>query len=130
MNISKERMAEESLERIMHIQEHISAVEAAVYSIMKRDRNKIIDYGNLRECLINDELDEWRKLFMWGLTLDKERRDRIKAAAHNRFLRDGMHVANWINNGISPGTWFVADEAKFRTMAKAAFSPTDLEIKS
>jgi len=59
------------------------------------------------------------------LTLDREEQDRIKAAVYDRFLRDGMSVATWMNNGTSPGSWLSCNEDAFREMAKAAFAPKE-----
>lgn len=87
-----------------------------------------IDCGNLHRELLDSELHEWRNLFMWALTLGDEARDRIKAAAHERFLRDGMHVAHWLTpEGTTPGKWLSTDEEEFREMARAAFAPKAME---
>ena len=82
MKVTREQMARESLERIELLQEHTRAVDAAAYCISARDRHAKIDHGNLRDKLIQAELDEWRKLFMWAITLDDDERARIKAAAY------------------------------------------------
>jgi hypothetical protein len=119
-------MIEEALVRIEMLQSHISAIEAAASCLFKRRHHGFqIEYGNLRTTLFEEELDEWRKLFMWGLTLSDEERDRIKAAAYQRFLSNKTHVAYWINDGISPGQWLAADEDEFRAMAKEAFKPSN-----
>jgi hypothetical protein len=62
---------------------------------------------------------------MWGLTLTQEEQDRIKAAAHERFLSKRMSVAHWLNDGVTPGQWVEADEVEFRKMAAKAFSPSN-----
>jgi hypothetical protein len=123
MKFTNKRMVEEAMVRIEHLQAHISAIEAAARCIHERKRHIQIEYGTLRELLYQEEMSEWRNLFMWAITLDEAERDRVKAAAHHRFLADGMHVAHWINNGVSPGSWLSADEDEFRAMAKAAFMP-------
>lgn len=123
MKFTNKKMAEEAMVRIEHIQAHLTAIDAAARCLSERRPHQAIEFGNLRDALYYEEMEEWRKLFMWGLTLADDERDRIKASAHQRFLRDGMHVAHWINNGISPGSWLSADEAEFKSMAKAAFMP-------
>lgn len=116
MKVTREQMARESLERIELLQEHTRAVDAAAYCISARDRHAKIDHGNLRDKLIQAELDEWRKLFMWAITLDDDERARIKAAAHERFLSDRMHVADWFSGGTSPGVWLELDSANLARM--------------
>jgi len=122
MKFTNKKMTEEAMVRIEQIQSHIAAIDAAARFIrMHCGRHIDVDYGSIREQLITAELDEWRNLFLWAITLDDAVRDRIKAAAHQRFLADGMHVADWMNGGVSPGSWLSADEDEFREMAKSAF---------
>lgn len=80
---------------------------------------------NIVNKLYEEEMVEWRKLAMWGLTLDDADRDRIKAAVHQRFLRDGMSVHDWMNDGVAAATGFLATKAEFRAMAKTAFAPKE-----
>lgn len=63
---------------------------------------------------------------MWGLTLDDAERNRIKAAAHHRFLRDGISVGTWLNDGVEPSKWLTSDAEEFRDMARKAFGPKDV----
>jgi hypothetical protein len=124
MKITNKQLVFEAMVRIQDIQNHIKAIEEASYYLQNRDRQIRIDYGNIRSLLIDRELDEWRGLMMWGLTLDDQYKDRIKAAAHARFLHDGISVSHWLNqDGVSPASWFEADEIEFRKMAKTAFGP-------
>ena len=123
MKITNKKVIEECMVRIKTAQEHISAVEMAGYFIRDVRRYRNVEYGNIRDLLIEIELDEWRNLAAWGLTLDDAERDRVKAAVYQRFLRDGMNVSKWLNDGIEPSTWLAADEEKFRAMAKKAFGP-------
>lgn len=123
MKFTSKQMVEETLIRIEQIQAHIGAIEAAVRYLNHRNRHGNIDCGTLRSSLIQEELKEWQNLFMWGMTLDGAERDRIKAAGYQRFLRDGMHVAQWMNDGVSPTHWLEADDAEFRAMARKAFAP-------
>lgn len=115
------------LERIDILQEHIRRVSAALSYMRMLDRRADVDADDIIHKLTRLENDEYRKLAMWGLTLDDADRDRIKAAVHHRFLRDGMSVADWINGGVTPGSWLTSDEAEFRAMAKKAFSPRNKE---
>lgn len=114
------------LQRIDILQEHARRVqEACVYVRRLNSFSTDVDDGNLTQKLYEEENDEWRKLAMWGLTLDDADRDRIKAAVHQRFLRDGMSVHDWMNNGASAGSWLSSDDAEFMAMAKKAFGPKE-----
>lgn len=124
MKLTKLDMVEQALVRIQMFQEHVSNIDRAASCLCNCDRfHGTIDYGDIRDRLVHQELDEWRNLAMWGLTLNDKERDRIKAAVHDRFLRDGMHVAQWFNGGNAVGSWLVAEEVEFRAMAKLAFAP-------
>jgi hypothetical protein len=125
MKITNKQIVEESMVRIEQLQLHIAAIDAAVRCLSERRKNFQIDFGNLRDALYYEEMNEWREMFMWGLTLSDDDRDRIKMAAHQRFLRDGMYAAKWFNNGRTPGSWLSADEAEFRAMVKSVFSPAE-----
>jgi hypothetical protein len=125
MKLTNKKLVLEIMERIELIQQHIKNLEQAASYAVSRRRYENVDYGNLRNALVDEELHEWRNLFMWGLTLDKEEQERIKAAAFQRFLRDGMHVANWLNDGVSPSSWLVEEEQEFRKMAKKVFGPAE-----
>jgi len=117
-------LCEESAMRIGQIQEHIKSVDAAISCLHERNGFDFkSDVGQLLNCLYSEELKEWRHFFMFGLALDDDDKDRIKAAAYQRFLNDKMHVAHWLNNGISPAMWMSADEKRFREMVKRAFYP-------
>ena len=125
---SPERFVTEALERIEVLRKHMSACESAAYHLRNRDgyyRETPTGWEELRRGLMQAELDEWRGVMMFGLTLDSKKRDRIKAAAHERFLKEGTTVAHWWNDGTPPGQWLVADEDKFREMARKAFAPKE-----
>lgn len=81
--------------------------------------------GNTYELLIEKELDEWRGLMMWGLVVDGAIRDRIKAAAHDRFLSERVSVNKWWNDGQEASHWYTSTEEEFREMARKAFAPKD-----
>ena len=125
MKLTNKSIAVGCLERIEVLQEHVRRVNDAVHYIRSLDRRTEIDHGDIINKLYEEEMVEWRKLAMWGLTLDDADRDRIKAAVHHRFLRDGVSVADWINGGVTPGWWLKSDEEEFRAMAKKAFSPKE-----
>jgi nicotinic acid phosphoribosyltransferase len=125
MKISNKKLVEECLERIELLQLHIAAVDSAKahLSRLKQWQGVRVDSGNLRSELIDSELDEWRKLFMWCLTIEDETRDRIKAAAYQRFLDQRNNVSQWLNpDGVVAGSWLKADEDEFRIMVSKLFS--------
>lgn len=123
MKLTNKDIVEQCMQRIELMQQHVQNIDNAARFLGEARRWETVDLGNLRHGLIDQELAEWRKLAMWGLTLDDAERDRIKAAVHDRFLRDGMHVADWFSGGVSPNSWLSSDESEFREMAKAAFAP-------
>ena len=113
------------MERIDVLQEHVRRVNDAMIYMRMLDRRAVIAADDIIRKLTTLENDEWRKLSMWALTLNGSDQDRIKAAVHQRFLRDGMSVADWINGGVTPGWWLKSDEEEFRAMAKKAFAPKE-----
>ena len=128
MKVANKQVVEECLVRIQLLQEHVNAVDAAAYFVSHLEPHYAtpVDFGNLREKLISLELEEWRKLFMWALTLTAEEQDRIKAAAHDRFLNNKAYVAHWFTGGgYTTGKWLVADEEEFREMAREVFAPKE-----
>ena len=128
MRITNNNVVEECLSRIDMLQTMIKHVEEArdfVNSFSYYD-NKV-DCGNLRSRLIDKEIDEWRNLAMWGLTLEPDEQDRIKGAVYQRFLSENTSISHWLNNGITPSSWFAEDEEKFREMALNAFKPRPIK---
>ena len=124
MKLTQKEIAKECLERIEELQEFQRSVDAAASLLRHRKSyRENIDYGNLRDFLFQDELDEWRNLFMWALTLEDAERDRIKLAAHERFLAKNMDVSKWFNGGVEAGSYMSATAEEFRKMAKEAFAP-------
>ena len=77
--------------------------------------------GNLHAVLIERELDAWRKLFMWSLTLTDKEQARIKAAAHDRFFKRDMYISTYLSDQPEDG-WLNADEEEFRKFARRVFS--------
>lgn len=123
MKLTNKEIVSQCMERVKCWQHHCAAIDAACYALNNDKRHVSVETGNLRDLVIQRELDAWRDLAMWGLTLDKDERDRIKAAVHERFLRDGMNVAKWFSNGRDPGSWLAADDEEFRAMAREYFAP-------
>ena len=114
-------IVKECLIRINEIQEYAEQYQGILYFI-RLDNREDLDSGNVYNKLVERELGEWRNLFMWGMTLNEEERNDIKALAHSRFLENGRHVANWLTkNGITPSTWLTKDEEEFRKMAREYF---------
>lgn len=102
----------------------ISEFDAMVRYAREQNKFAEISSGNLREILYGIEIDQWRKLLMWGITLDDKDRDRIKGMVHNRFLSHNMGVIDWLNNGIQPSRWFSAEEDEFRSLVEKTFYPS------
>lgn len=121
--MSKKNILEETMTRIMQIREMQESYMNCVQALRRKDR----DYQHGDRKVFNDlcqwELDEWRNLLLWGIVCDQPTRDRAKAAAHERFLSERHSVAEWLNDGVRPNKWLVADEEEFRKMAKEAFAP-------
>ena len=116
-------MIEQALERIAYIRELQEGYIAGQTFLQRRDRDYKRGDGKLLSDLMQAELDEWRNLLMWALVADIDTQDRIKAAAHQRFLSERHAVAQWFNDGAYPSSWLKADENEFREMARKAFAP-------
>lgn len=127
MKFTPRKIAEEQLVKIEMLQQMIqefSHMTSFLHNL--RIFEGKVDAGNIHHLLIQRELSEWRNLFMFALTLSDEERDRIKAAAYERFLRDDMNVSSWMSpSGISPSFWLASDEEEFRAMARKAFGPRE-----
>ncbi len=126
------RVIEEILGRIEELQVHTKNLNAALRHVNLRNHNR--GSGAMESALRNElyrlELEEWRNLFMWGMVVDEAARDRIKAAAYERFLGDRIAVTHWLEpSGISPGMWYSADEEAFRDMAREAFAPRTVAVE-
>lgn len=125
MNLTNRDMVLQCMQRIESIQHALDLLDQIKRLIWDDHRSREIDEGDIGRILIEKELGEWRNLCMWGLTVTDAERDRIKTAVHERFLRNGMSVAHWWNNGVAPSSYLTADEEQFREMARKAFAPTD-----
>jgi hypothetical protein len=128
MKLTNKKVVEQALARIDIIREKQEWVYQALSLLRARTPRTKPDAGNIMQLLHEAELDEWRNVGMWGLTLDQAEQDRLKAAFHDHFMGKNKHVAYWLNDGISPTTWFAADEEEFRKMAREAFSPKETNL--
>ena len=121
LTITNQNIVEDCLRNIDMLQSHIQHVEAAVYYANQCRHKHGLDAGTLRQTLIEEELDQWRSLFMWGLTVDEQVRARIRAAAYDRFLSHGKEICQWLNAGHCPSAYLVADEEEFRKLVDRLF---------
>lgn len=117
-------MMEQILGRIMNIREMIESL-SVIRSFVTNGGKENLNEGNFREELYRRELDEWRGLMMWGLVCDEKDRQRLKAAAYERFIGERMDVRRWIFDGSEPSSWMVKDEENFRKQAKELFKPDE-----
>lgn len=125
MKLTNREIVEQILERIKLIQQHTCAVIAAK-NYANRTFHTSDQLGeDLIDRLCHMETEEWRNLFMWGLTLTEKEQERIKTAAYKKFLSDGISVANWWNDNTYPGHYFDVDEKEFREMARKVFGPKE-----
>lgn len=125
MKFTQRKVAEQLLAQIELIQMHVQNIDNATYCLnQETSSNTNVNLGNLRSLLMQKEMDAWRSLFMWSLTLNNEEQDRIKAAAHERFLKGDKTVSAFLEHCM-PGRWIVADKEEFREMARKAFAPKE-----
>lgn len=126
MKLTNKDIVQRSLEKISYLQEATEAHYAAL-RVAQRLRQGIADPvnpGNIGTVLIQAELDEWRGLFMWGLTLTDAEREPIKAMAHARFMDDRASVSEWLTGNLGRvDSWLESDEAAFRDLARRHFEP-------
>jgi len=126
--MKNKEIVQQLLEQIEVVRQHYDAVQGALYYIrtIKRGTDKSSLYPDeLLTALVTEELELWRRVFMFGLTLPDDERDRIKAAAYEWFLSDQMSVAYYLFGGENAGKWFVKDEEEFRAMCKEIFAPKE-----
>lgn len=124
--MTTKELIKRELSLIEMVQMHRNNVRNAFYFIQQRHGRESLDVGNITKELYRIELDHWRSLFMWALTVSKKDRAEIKARAYARFLNDGMHVANYFSeDGNTPGMWSAETEEDFRALCKEAFLEPD-----
>lgn len=124
MKLNRTDMIEHISAKIQAIHEHTTAVHAAIRCANPPPYAQNVGADQLITALYRLELEEWRRLFMWGLTLSVAEQARIKAAAHDRFLSDQRSASEWFAMCQS-GQWLAADEEQFMEMARVAFAPKD-----
>lgn len=111
------------LTKIEAIQHYVSDVETASRFLHNLGAVSEDFRCDLRSALIEHELRAWRDVFMFGITLDAPERERIKAAAYDRFLAPKYSVVQWMNSGVMPAQWLTADEKAFRAYVDQLFNP-------
>ena len=106
------------LEEIEVTQSHFNAVRSAMnYASTGSYINRCFN-EDLLDALSHIELDLWRRVFMFGMTLKDEDRNRVKAAAYQRFLSSGGREP-------SHASWLKVDEKEFREMTREVFAPKE-----
>lgn len=73
------------------------------------------------------ELEHWHSLFMFGLVVPDEIKDRIKAAAYERFLNEKASIMEFAYCGEIPSSWFTKDEEEFRKLLRERYLRTTNE---
>lgn len=114
----------DTLASIEAAQEQLIRFDEMLSYIRGHNRYTELSTGNIRETIYGIEINQWRRLLMWAITLTDEERDRIKAAVHHRFLRKDQSIIDWINGGISPSFWYTAEEVEFRELVEKTFAPS------
>lgn len=123
MELKNKDLVLQTLERIECIHQMLDQLQNIVHFCSNRYESSNTG-SELHTKLIEKELNEWRNLMMWCLTLTGDEQDRVKSAVYDRFLNDGMCVSHWLSSdGKTPSRWLLADEEEFRTMAKELFAP-------
>lgn len=108
------------MKEIEIVRNHYSAVMRAMgYATDGIYCNKAFS-DDLLNALNHKELELWRKVFMFGLTLPATDQERIKAAAYEEFLAPNRSVREYITSGHQ---WLVSEEEEFREMARKLFMP-------
>lgn len=125
IEISATKIIADAFKRVAYIHELIEGHLATCRFLENKwgERSGKHVSGNTYELLIEKELSEWRGIMMWGLVVDDATRDRIKAAAHDRFLSEKQSVNKWWNDGQEASHWYTSTEEEFREMARKAFAP-------
>jgi hypothetical protein len=124
--LNKHSGAQEQIEKIMEqieiVNLHIRALEDVGSFIYKHNRHEEkIEANDYYDILVKIEVNKWRDLFMFGLVIDDETRDRIKAAAYDRFLKNKVVTRFIAETELS--SYLEADETKFLEMARELFAP-------
>lgn len=118
-------MVRQIWEQIDLLQYHYNAVQSAMFHIQTMhgpDCQKTFS-SDLLDALNRKELDAWRTLFMFALTLPQKERDRVKAAAYEKFLNKHTSVASYMNNFHGASSWACEEEEEFRANVEKLFAP-------
>ena len=99
---------------------HYSAVQRAMGYATDGIYYNTTFSDDLLNALNHRELELWRQVFMFGLTLPAADQERIKAAAYEEFLSPDRSVREYITSGHQ---WLVSEEEEFREMARKLFAP-------
>jgi hypothetical protein len=112
------------MEKIETTRNHYQAIHSAMYFARNNGYySDTVFSADLTRALVDIELGLWRQVFMFGMTLNDKEQERIKAAAYQRFLADGISVKDYLPGGANAGSWLVSDEEEFREMCKKLFVP-------
>jgi len=127
---SMQGLLKDYMERLEEVRLHLDSLERTsryVYDSCHGRNNEKTEaaYNVLRTSLMDRELDLWRYVFMFALTVPEKERERIKAAAHDRFLSKHWSILDHMYNGRTPKQWLTADEQTFRDMCTEAFKPKE-----
>jgi hypothetical protein len=121
-------MVVKALENVMFWQEHQTAVRAAMQAVNETWYNRdSVDCGKLLNSLYDCELREWHNLMLFGLAVSDDTRQRVKAAAYQRFLAGNVAVNKWLSDSptVPCCHWLSADDTAFREMCRRTFAPSD-----
>lgn len=122
-------VALQALERIAVIRKYLSFFDGALQYVNNHitSYNEVIGEKDLRNRLVQLELEEWRNIAMWGLTLSEEDQDRIRAILYERFFaeKNGVKadVSRWWSDSFPPGSFLTATVEEFREMVRKVFFP-------
>ena len=121
MKFTNYNLAHQCLVKIEACQKHMEHLDVACHFLHGFNPRLEVTTGTLRSLLVEEELETWRNLFMWAITMDDAERDRIKAAAYERFLSPEISVGRYFSENTAG--WLASDEEEFREMCRRLFSP-------
>lgn len=85
-------------------------------------------YNQLSNFIHEKELDAWRNVFMFALTLDSEQQKEIKALAYKRFMESRkaiMYLLDDIGEHKFSGAYTVKEENELKQYLKDHFGEKD-----
>lgn len=128
MKLRNDKMSKETVEDIIadikRIDEHISNISAAQSYLHSgfsryRDSEDRIHSGNLLSALYMEQNRLFRNLFMFGLVVDKRTRDKIKAIAYDRYIKDHHFYPTMNRHRVS----YDMEEQEFDRACRSLFAP-------